>query len=76
MTRTIMFKRDKVFIVADIFQTVLEPLDDKKRQVVYFCRDSSGKKYRVPKSEVVMTSVVDKPKKAKTKKKKGKRCCA
>ena len=67
---TIMFHRDKICLVADIILTVLEPLGNS-RQVVFFCRDKAGNKYRVPKSEVVM-KYESKPKKDKKKRK----CCA
>lgn|GEM_PF-3914362 len=67
---TIMFHRGKICLVADIIQTVLEPLDDK-RQVVFFCRDKSGNKYRVPKSEVVLQGA-SKPERGKKDKKKRK----
>ena len=50
---TIMFRRGSVCLVADIIQTVTEPLDAQARQVVFFCKDSAGKKYRVEKSDVV-----------------------
>ena len=70
---TIMFRRGKLFLVADIIQTVLEPLDEHKRQVVYFCQDKAGKRYRVPKGDVVSTCIVKPKVKAKKKKKK---CCA
>lgn len=66
---TIMFKRGKICLVADIFQTIIEPLDENKRQVVFFCQSKDGKRYRVPKSEVVMMSE-SKPKKDKKKKRK------
>lgn len=52
MTQTIMFPRGKVFIVANIINVVIEPLGNS-RQVVFFCIDKGGRKYRVPKSEVV-----------------------
>ena len=68
--QTIMFKRGKICLVADIIQTVLEPLGNS-RQVVFFCRDKSGNRYRVPKSEAVLMSE-SKPKKDKEKR----RCCA
>ena len=53
MSKNIMFPRNGTHIAATIIQTVLEPLGDK-RQVVFFCQDKSGKKYRVPKSEVAI----------------------
>lgn len=69
---TIMFKRGKVCLIADIFQTVIEPLDDK-RQVVFFCQTKDGTRYRVPKSEVIAkcaSQPASKPKKEKKKKRK------
>ena len=50
--QTVMFTRKKGFIVANIISTVLEPLGDS-HQVVFFCKDKAGNKYRVPRSEVV-----------------------
>jgi hypothetical protein len=50
-----MFRRDNVPIVGRIIKTVTEPLDASKgRQVVFFCQDKAGKRYRVPKTEAVM----------------------
>lgn len=53
---TIMFRRGDKCLVAEIFQTIIEPLDETNRQVVFFCRDKLGNRYRVPKGEVVMKS--------------------
>jgi len=69
---TIMFRRGDVCRVAEIFQTIIEPLDEYNRQVVFFCKDKSGRKYHVYKSEVLMTGVVE----SKPKEKKKKRKCA
>jgi len=63
MTQTILFRRGDICLVGDIILTVLEPLGLDNRQVVYFCRDKGGNKYRVPRSEVLMRATVDKPKK-------------
>lgn len=52
MKQTIMFPRGNVHVVANVIKTVLEPLGNT-RQVVFFCQDKAGRKYRVPKSEVV-----------------------
>ena len=55
MTKTIMFRRDNVPIVGRVIKTVIEPLGASNgRQVVFFCQDKAGKKYRVPKTESVM----------------------
>ena len=52
--QTVMFPRKKSFVTANIISTVLEPLDNSdSHQVVFFCKDRAGNKYRVPKSEVV-----------------------
>jgi len=67
---TIMFRRGKTFLVADIILTALEPLGNS-RQVVFFCRDKDGNKYRVPKSEVVVMG-----RKPESRSKKKKRKCA
>jgi len=71
--QTIMFRKGEVCPVADIILTVIEPLGNS-RQVVFFCRDKMGNKYRVPKSEIV-AKCVSKPEN-KPKEKKRKRCCA
>ena len=56
MTQTIIFKRSNQNIIAKIIKTTTEPLDtDKGKQVVFFCEDSTGKRYRVPKSDVIIT---------------------
>jgi len=55
---TAMFKRGKICLVADIIQTVIEPLGNS-RQVVFFVRDKMKNIYRVPKSEVVMMGVIN-----------------
>ena len=55
---TIMFKRGKICLVADIFNVVIEPLGNS-RQVVFFCVDKLKNIYRVPKSEVVMMGVIN-----------------
>jgi len=68
---TIMFKRGDICLVGDIILTALEPLGES-RQVVFFCKDKSGNKYRVPKSEVLLRGkrVESKPKKDKKKRRK------
>ena len=76
MNQLIMFPRGKTTIAATIIKTVLEPLDTGNgRQVVFFCQDKSGKKYRVPKSEVIAMGVSPIAAKPKGKKKaRGKKC--
>lgn len=55
MNKIILFPRGKTTIAATIIKTVLEPLDTGNgRQVVFFCQDKNGKRYRVPKSEVLL----------------------
>ena len=44
---TVMFKRGNYSKVADVILTVIEC-----GEVVFYCRDKIGKKYRVPKSEI------------------------
>lgn len=51
MPKIIMFLRNKTYVAAKIISTTIEPLGNS-RQVVFFCQDVSGKRYRVPKSEV------------------------
>ena len=54
--KQIIFHRQGKNIMARIINTVLEPLDNSNtRQVVFFCEDSDGKRYRVPKSEVIVS---------------------
>jgi len=58
LTSTIIFKRNGQNIIAKIFKTTIEPLDTGTgKQVVYFCQDSEGKRYRVPKSEVLIKGI-------------------
>lgn len=57
--QTIVFARQNRFIHADIISTTTEPLGST-RQVVFFCRDESGKLYRVPKREAVLLKKVRK----------------
>lgn len=74
MNKIILFPRGKTTIAATIIKTVLEPLDNSdEHQVVFFCQDKTGKKYRVPRSEVVLKSESKPSKKGKNKKRK---CCA
>ncbi len=65
MTKIIMFPRGKVFVAAKIIKTVIEPLGNS-RQVVFFCQDKAGTRYRVPKSEAhSMCAIEKKARKAK-----------
>jgi hypothetical protein len=73
---TIMFRRGSVCLVADIIQTVIEPLDAQTRQVVFFVRDSAGNKYRVQKSDVVAQCASRTESKVKKDKKKKGKCVA
>lgn len=76
MTRTILFPRGKTIIAATIIKTAIEPLETGNgRQVVFFCQDKAGKRYRVPKSDVFITSESKPVKPAKNGKKKKKRRC-
>jgi hypothetical protein len=55
LNKIILFPRGKTIIAATIIKTVLEPLDTGNgRQVVFFCQDKTGKKYRVPRSDVLV----------------------
>ena len=66
MTPVIAFNREGRNIAATIIKTAIEPLDNSnERQVVFFCQDKAGKRYRVPKSEVLLMG------KSKTKARKG-----
>ena len=70
MTSTIIFKRNGQNIIAKIFKTTIEPLDTGTgKQVVFFCQDANGRRYRVPKSEVLILGKQSKLKEKKTKKK-------
>jgi len=64
LNKIILFPRGKTTIAARIIKTVLEPLDNSnERQVVFFCQDSDGKRYRVPKGEVIAKGINSKSKK-------------
>jgi len=70
LTPTIIFKRNSQNIMAEIFRTTIEPLDTGNgKQVVFFCQDANGRRYRVPKSEVLILGKQSKLKEKKTKKK-------
>jgi len=56
--KQLIFQRQGKNIVAKIIGINLEPLDTGNgKQVVFFCEDSDGKRYRVPKSEVIAKGV-------------------
>lgn len=58
---TIVFARRNKFIHAEVIGTTIESLDTGHgKQVVFFCRDESGKLYRVPKREAVLLKKVRK----------------
>ena len=60
----IIFQRQGKNIIAKIIGINLEPLDTGNgKQVVFFCQDSGGKRYRVPKSEVIAKGVKPRSKK-------------
>jgi hypothetical protein len=60
----LIFQRQGKNIVAKIIGINLEPLDTGNgKQVVFFCEDSGGKRYRVPKSEVIAKGVKPRSKK-------------
>lgn len=70
-----MFPRGKTFIAATIIKTAIEPLDNSdERQVVFFCQDKTGQRYRVPKSEVIAIGARPIAAKPKGKKARGKKC--
>jgi len=74
----VLFVRNGLPIQAKIIKIVTEPLDNSdKRQVVFFCQDNNGKRYRVPRSEIIAKVVTEKTlkedKKNKTKKKRRKK---
>ena len=56
--QTIIIQRGSKRLIVDIFNIVIEPLGNS-RQVVFFCRDKMGNKYRVPKSEIVVKGVTN-----------------
>lgn len=60
--KQIAFHRHGKNIIAKIIKTTIEPFDNT-RQVVFFCEDSSGKRYRVPKNEVLIMGRESKKKK-------------
>lgn len=54
--KQLIFQRQGKNIIAKIIGINLEPLDNAdSRQVVFFRQDSDGRRYRVPKSEVIVT---------------------
>ena len=60
----VIFKRNNQNIITKIISINLEPLDTGNgKQVVFFCQDSDGKRYRVPKSEVIAKGVKPRSKK-------------
>ena len=62
--KQIAFCRHGKNIIAKIIGVNIEPLDTGTgKQVVFFCQDSSGKRYRVPKSEVLIMGRESKKKK-------------
>lgn len=64
MTQSLIFKRGNQNIIAKIISTNIEPLDTGTgKQVVFFCQDSDGKRYRVPKGEVIAKGINSKSKK-------------
>lgn len=51
--KIIMFPRGSTYVAAKIIKTVIEPLETGNgHQVVFFCQDVGGRRYRVPKSQV------------------------
>ena len=51
--KIVMFPRGSTYVAAKIIKTVIEPLETGNgHQVVFFCQDVSGRRYRVPKSQV------------------------
>lgn len=55
----IAFNRDGKTMIAEIYNYILEPLDaggKHKHQLIYFAKDKDGKRYRVPKSDVLIQS--------------------
>lgn len=64
MTQSIIFKRDNKNVIAKIIGINIEPLDTGNgKQVVFFCKDSNGRKYRVPKNEVIAKGIKPRRKK-------------
>lgn len=79
MIKVIAFQREGKTIIAQVFLTTREPSETGNgRQVVFFCKDETGHKYRVPRSEVVFygnrvpKSLKKKDRKPKAKKRKDK----
>jgi hypothetical protein len=70
LTQSLIFRRDNQNIIAKIISVNIEPLDTGNgKQVVFFCQDANGRRYRVPKSEVLILGKQSKLKEKKTKKK-------
>lgn len=71
---SIVFMKNNKAIVAKIIATVTEPLETSDtRQVVFFCKDKDGNKYRVPKNEMLARSANVKNNRKKVKAKRSKR---
>jgi hypothetical protein len=51
---TIAFQRNGRTVIAQVYSRYLEPQGDGKYLEVLFCEDSSGSRYRVPISEVIV----------------------
>ncbi len=54
LNKAIAFQRDGYNIFADVLQVNLEPGTGDKYQLVYFAKDIAGRKYRVPKTDVII----------------------
>jgi len=71
----IAFEREGKTVIGKVYNWILEPLEaggKYKHQLIYFAEDQYGRRYRVPKSEVLLKSQ-EKPKKLDKKSKKGKK---
>jgi len=57
MPHKIAFQREGKTIIAEVYNHILEPFEagGYKHQLIYFAKDSEGKKYRVPKSDVIVS---------------------
>jgi len=56
MPKPIAFRRKGKVIIAQVYSRYFEPLGHHSGYLeVFFCQDSAGNRYRVPKNEVILT---------------------
>jgi len=70
--KAITFNREGRNIIGTVYNYILEPSAGGryKHQLIYFVKDSDGKRYRVPKVDVITMGKLKTKKSKKSKKKK------